>query len=295
MGDRLRRRTVGPVSVVPTMLTLANLICGFAAIHYATLPLAETAVFGWTTITVGGTLIFLGMFFDAIDGSVARLTRSTSDLGAQLDSIADVVTFGVAPAFLMLGLVEHYYRADTGVPTFVGPGVDSVYGKAVWSIAALYVCGAGLRLARFNAETESADVEDHEYFRGLPTPGAAGAVASLIVLQQHLLHTSDRAGDSVTFGKIVALFIPLIALLCAIGMVSNLHYPHVVNRYLRRGRDFSSLVRIALPVIAAVWFLQETLAAACTFYALSGPLGLFRRRKRTETETIQEDPSLEHD
>ena len=117
------------------MLTLANLVCGFAAIHYATRPLAETAVFGWTTITVGGTLIFLGMFFDAIDGSVARLTRSTSDLGAQLDSIADIVTFGVAPAFLMLGLVDHYYRAAGGDPAFVGPGVDSVYGKAVWAIA----------------------------------------------------------------------------------------------------------------------------------------------------------------
>ena len=65
MGDRLRQRTVGPVSVVPTMLTLANLVCGFAAIHYATKPLAETAVFGWTTITVGGNFnkivsIFIG-------------------------------------------------------------------------------------------------------------------------------------------------------------------------------------------------------------------------------------------
>ncbi len=288
MGDRLRQRTVGPVSVVPTMLTLANLVCGFAAIHYATRPLAETAVFGWTTITVGGTLVFLGMFFDAIDGSVARLTRSTSDLGAQLDSIADIVTFGVAPAFLMLGLVDHYYRASGGAPAFIGPGVDSVYGKAVWAIAALYVCGAGLRLARFNAETDSPDEDSHQFFRGLPTPGAAGAVASLIVLQQHLLHTSDGAADSSTFAKVAALFIPLIALLCAIGMVSNLRYAHVVNRYLRRGRDFGSLVRIALPVMAAIWFLQETLAAACTLYAISGPLGLLHPRDRqpdTATET----------
>lgn len=278
MSSRLRQRTVGPVSVLPTMLTLANLVCGFAAIHYATQPLTETAVFGWTTITVGGTLVFLGMFFDAIDGSVARLTRSTSDIGAQLDSLADIVSFGVAPAFLMLGLVEHYYRADGGVHAFAGPGADSIYGKVVWSIAALYVCGAGLRLARFNSETDSPDVEDHEYFRGLPTPGAAGAVASLIVLHQHLLHTSEGVNDSTTFAKAAALFIPLIALLCAIGMVSNLRYAHVVNRYLRGSRDFGALVRIALPVMAAVWFLQETLAAACTLYAISGPAGLLRRR-----------------
>ena len=285
--ERLHERTVGSASVVPTMLTLANLICGFAAIHYATRPLAETVVFGWTSITVGGTLVFLGMFFDAVDGSVARLTRSTSDLGAQLDSLADIVTFGVAPAFLMLGLVDHYYRADGGAPAFVGPNTDSFYGKAVWSIAALYVCGAGLRLARFNSETASPDTEDHLDFRGLPTPGAAGAVASLIVLQQHLLHTNDLAGDSVTFARLAALFIPFVALLCAIGMVSNMRYPHVVNRYLRGGRDFGSIVRIALPVIAAVWFLQETLAAACTLYALWTParfvLGRGRRKKTATT------------
>ena len=270
---------MGPISVVPTILTLANLVCGFAAIHYASEPLAPTAVFGWSTITVGGALIFLGMFFDAIDGSVARLTRSTSDLGAQLDSLADVVTFGVAPAFLMLQLVDAYYRESATVAgAFAGPGVVSVYGKAVWAIAALYVCGAGLRLARFNAETPSHEESDHRFFKGLPTPGAAGAVASLILLQQHLMFTRFDATESLTFDRVAALTIPVIALLCAIGMVSNTRYPHVVNRYLRGGRDFGSVVRMILPVVAAIWFLQETLAAACTLYALSGPLGVLRRR-----------------
>jgi CDP-diacylglycerol--serine O-phosphatidyltransferase len=292
--ERIRQRTLGPISVVPTMLTLANLVCGFAAIHYATKPFGETALLGWTTITLAGSLIFLGMFFDAIDGSVARLTRSTSDLGAQLDSIADIVSFGVAPAFLMLGLVDHYYRfgGDTATPAFVGPGVDSAYGKAVWAIAALYVCGAGLRLARFNAETPSHAEDDHLNFKGLPTPGAAGAVASLIVLQQHLLHTSEAAPSSITFAKIAALAIPIIALLCALGMVSSLPYPHVVNRYLRRGRDFQSLVRIALPVMAAIWFMQETVAIACTTYALSGPLRGLARRRRDDLATT---PDVEHD
>ena len=296
--ERLRQRTLGPISVVPTMLTLANLVCGFAAIHYATKPFGETAMLGWTTITVGGSLIFLGMFFDAVDGSVARLTRSTSDLGAQLDSIADIVSFGVAPAFLMLGLVDHYYRlgGDAATPAFIGPGVDSVYGKAVWAIAALYVCGAGLRLARFNAETPSHAEEDHLNFKGLPTPGAAGAVASLIVLQQHLLHTSEAAPSSITFAKVAALAIPFIALLCALGMVSNLPYPHVVNRYLRGSRDFPSLVRIALPVMTAIWFMQETVAIACTAYAISGPLrGVARRRRGWATEPVPVETELPFD
>ena len=286
-----RRRTLGPISVVPTLLTLANLMCGFAAIHYASRGDVTTAVFGWNAITVGGCLIFLGMFFDAIDGSVARLTRSTSDLGAQLDSIADVVTFGVAPAFLMLQLVEAYYGSGADADaTVVGPGVASVYGKAVWAIAALFVCGGALRLARFNAETVSHDEADHRFFKGLPIPGAAGAVASLIVLHQHLLYTRFDATESLAFDRIAALTIPVIALLCGLGMVSNLRYPHVVNRYLRGARDFGSLVRIALPLVAAVWFLQETLAAACTLYALSGPLGLLRRRTDGEAEPADTMP-----
>lgn len=261
------------ISIVPTILTLSNLICGFAAIHYATQPFGVTTVFGWTNITVGAALVFLGMFFDAIDGSVARLTRSTSDLGAQLDSLSDIVTFGVAPAFLMLELVEHYYRIDgqAAVNAFVGPGVDSMYGKVVWAIAALYVCGAGLRLARFNTDTASADEKDHREFSGLPTPGAAGAVASLILLQQHLLFTTSTVSESVTFARVAALAIPFVALLCAIGMVSNLAYPHMVNRYLRGRHDFGTIVRLVLPIIGAIWFLQETLAIGCTWYALYGP------------------------
>lgn len=279
----LRRRTLESISIVPTLLTLSNLICGFAAIHYATQPFGVTSIFGWTNITVGAALVFLGMFFDAIDGSVARLTRSTSDLGAQLDSLSDVVTFGVAPGFLMLELVEHYYRIDgsASVTAFVGPGVDSLYGKVVWAIAALYVCGAGLRLARFNTDNASPDEKDHREFRGLPTPGAAGAIASLILLQQHLLYTTSAASESVTFARVAALAIPFVALLCAIGMVSNLPYPHMVNRYLRGQRDFGAIVRMVLPIIGAIWFLQETLAIGCTWYALYGPVrGVLRNSKR---------------
>lgn len=290
--ERIRERTLGPVSVVPTLLTLANLLCGFAAIHYATQPYGTTTVFGWTTITVGGSLIFLGMLFDALDGTVARLTRSTSELGAQLDSIADIVTFGVAPAFLMLELVEHHYRigGDAAASAFIGPGVDSAYGKTVWAIAALFVCGAGLRLARFNSETDSDLEEDHRYFKGLPTPGAAGAVASLIVLHQHLLFTTTRAPDSVTFARVAALAIPLVALLSGLAMVSNIPYPHVVNRYLRGGRDYGSLVRITLPIIALVWFMQETVALACTAYALAGPVRSLRRSVR-RTGTLEVKPT----
>ena len=275
--------------MTPTLLTLANLVCGFAAIHFASQPVSISPFFEWSTLTLAGALVFLGMFFDAIDGSVARLTRSTSDLGAQLDSLCDMVTFGVAPAYLMLRLVAYYYIGDSAESSLVvvGPAVDSIYGKGVWAIAAFYICCAALRLARFNIEVGSHDESAHRTFRGLPTPGAAGAVASLIVLHQHLLFTKD-ASESLAIARTTALVLPIITLLGGMAMVSSIPYPHIVNRYMRQKRDFGSLVRIVLPVIAAIWFLQATLAIFCTAYALSGPFRLasiyMRNRPRTKSD-----------
>ena len=105
---------VPPISTLPTLMTLGNLLCGFAAIHYASKPVEITSIFGWSSLTVAGLLIFLGMFFDSIDGTIARLTKSTSEVGAALDSLADVVTFGVAPAVMMLRLTTYYYYGRRG-------------------------------------------------------------------------------------------------------------------------------------------------------------------------------------
>ena len=290
---RFRRRAMKPISATPTLLTLANLVCGFAAIHFASSPVDTSSIFQWSTLTVAGSLIFLGMFFDAIDGSVARLTRSTSDLGAQLDSLCDMVTFGVAPAYLMLRLVGYYYvgpGADAPpMEAFLGPDGDSLYGKTVWAISAFYICCAALRLARFNAEVDSAEESDHRYFRGLPTPGAAGVIASLIILHQHFLFTNTGASDSIAIARLSALAFPFLTLVCGLAMVSSIPYPHVVNQYLRRQRDFGSLLRVVLPIVAAIWFLQATLAFVCTTYAFSGPVKIlilkFRRRSHSTVNT----------
>lgn len=265
------RRRIRPTHALPTLLTLGNLVCGFAAIHYATKPVGPTQIFGWSTLTVAGLLLFFGMFFDAIDGGVARLTRSTSDLGAQLDSLADVVSFGVAPAFMMLRLVSHYYGPQGSV-TILSPDADVFYAKILWASAAIYVCCTALRLARFNAETPGPGEEDHRSFKGLPSPGAAGTVVSLIVLHQHLLAVRDGVEDSQFFARMAALGIPLITLLCAFAMVSTIRYVHFANRVLRVRRDFPGLVRIVVPAIACVFWPQITLAIGFTVYALSGPV-----------------------
>ncbi|MEC8560328.1 MAG: CDP-alcohol phosphatidyltransferase family protein [Planctomycetota bacterium] len=278
-----RPRRVPPISTVPTLMTLGNLLCGFAAIHYATQAVGVTSVFGWSSLTVAGLLIFVGMFFDSIDGTIARLTKSTSELGAVLDSLADVVTFGVAPALMMLRLITYYYYGpEVGESMVVGNEQGDVFSKLVWGIAAVYVCCATLRLARFQVETPSAKVEDHRYFSGLPTPGAAGAVASLIVLHQHLLFKGQALNaDAVTLPSIFALGVPVVTLLCAIGMVSRIRYDHFANRYLRPKRDFTQFARIMIPLVFLILWPQITFAAGFTTYAVSGPVAeLVRRSNR---------------
>ena len=277
LDGRPRRKRRRVASVLPTLLTLGNVICGFAAIHYAAKEMDDTA-FGYSTLSFAGGLIFLGMFFDAIDGTVARLTRSTSNLGAQLDSLADVITFGVAPAFMTLRLVSHYY-GPTGGHEILGPA-DQPYAKLLWAIAAFYVCCTALRLARFNAEVRSDKAEDHLYFKGLPSPGAGGTVASLIVLHQCLLHQHAGIEDGLAFARAAALGIPAVVLIVAFAMVSNIRYSHFVNRVLRSRRSFPGLIRVVLPVLFAIWWPRETLAAGFVIYALSGPvLALFLRPK----------------
>lgn len=272
-----RRRRRRAASVLPTLLTLGNVICGFAAIHYAAKPIEDSA-FGFSTLSFAGALVFLGMFFDAIDGSVARLTRSTSDLGAQLDSLADVITFGVAPAFMTLRLVSHYYSPADG-HTILGPA-DNAYAKVLWAIAAFYVCCTALRLARFNTEVRSDKEEDHLYFKGLPSPGAGGTVASLIVLHQYLVYTYTGIEEGLGFARIAALGIPLVTAITAFAMVSSIRYSHFANNILRSRRTFPGLIRVVLPVLIALWWPRETLAAGFVLYALSGPVLAIVRYRR---------------
>ena len=269
---RRRRRAA---SVLPTLMTLGNVICGFAAIHYAAKEMHETA-FGFSTLSFAGGLVFLGMFFDAIDGTVARLTRSTSAMGAQLDSLADVITFGVAPAFMTLRLVSHYYGPAEG-HTLLGPA-DNAYAKVLWAIAAFYVCCTALRLARFNAEVRSEKKEDHLYFKGLPSPGAGGTVASLIVLHQYLVSRHAGIEEGLTFARAAALGIPAVTAIVAFAMVSNIRYSHFVIKVLGSRLTFPALIRVVLPVLVAIWWWREALAVGFVLYALSWPVMALVRR-----------------
>ena len=280
----LRRRRVLPPQVVwPLLFTLGNLIAGFAAIHYAYKGAEWHGPWGWSGLTMAGALIFLGMLLDSFDGAVARLTNSVSELGAALDSLADLVTCGVAPAVMVLALVSSYLGTD-GSLTLLGPDADLPWGKVVWGIAAVYVCCTALRLARFTVETEPAKGPNEDMaFHGLPSPGAAGLIAAIILLHQHIL-----AGGTETLwiGRAYAFGVPIVMLIGAIAMVSKIPYDHFINRYLGRPQSFRFIAFLVIIIFTCIWWFQETVAIGFIAYALTGPIYVLRNRGKIVEELI---------
>jgi len=208
------------IAVLPALITLANGVCGFGAITLAAriprgmMPLDETAV-NW--LWCSAVLILLAMVFDALDGRVARMARSTSDFGAHLDSLCDAISFGVAPAFLLLKLCSDHDRFSP----------EGVWIKALWVVAALYVMCVVLRLARFNVETDDKP-ESHLEFSGLPSPAAAGAIASIAILRNELYDPPVSQllvmlqSDPRAVGQVIELGLPLATVALAMVMVSRL-------------------------------------------------------------------------
>lgn len=273
-ASRRRERRLRRVATLPSLVTLGNLICGFAAIYCGLLsvqangtdlsrltlrsPLLERMA--PTYLAIGGYLIFAAMICDAIDGRLARATRKTSDFGGQLDSLADVISFGAAPAVLMICLV---------MPALPGQPDTAVGGRIVWRIswvaAAGFVLCTALRLARFNVENVH-DESAHLRFRGLPAPGAAGALASLVILHEDVIRTQIQWAS-----RWLVMILPIAAIGLAVLMVSRLRYVHFVNMYLRGRRPISHLVTILL-VLAIAWIYPQLVLALLVWgYALSGP------------------------
>jgi len=272
-----RRRRLQAIAVLPSLFTLGNLLAGFAAIYFAAKPATDDEAI--SSLTFAGMLIFIGMFFDAVDGYVARLTHSASEMGGQLDSLSDIVTFGVAPAYMTLQLVSRYYIGADGEQTAViSPLHSDAFARVFWVCAAIYVSCTALRLARFNVETDSGILDDHLYFRGLPTPGAAGCVAGLILLHQHHLELLDYLWMARTTG----LGMIFILLLCGMAMVSRLPYVHVPNRYLRGHASFSSIVKFAIILVCTAFYPHEALAIGFTGYTLSAPIRYLTRLWRRQ-------------
>jgi CDP-diacylglycerol--serine O-phosphatidyltransferase len=161
-GDRPERFRRG-VYLLPSLMTVSNLLCGYASVVYSTRGDFDTAA----------VLLGIAMVVDTLDGFFARLTHSQSAFGAELDSLADVVSFGVAPAILAFtwGLWP--------------------LGRLGWAAGFIYVTAAALRLARFNIQSATGD---KKYFAGLPSPAAASVTASTVFMYPWGLQDPRVAG-----------------------------------------------------------------------------------------------------
>jgi CDP-diacylglycerol--serine O-phosphatidyltransferase len=194
-------------------------------------------------------MILVAMLADMLDGRLARMSQHTSSFGGQLDSLCDVISFGVAPAFLMLKLVES--KLDLSTVLWGG-----LLHRFIWLAALAYISCAAIRLARFNVENEENEAA-HMSFVGLPSPGAAGVVVSLVIFQQEQVPT---------LGLLVYL-LPFVTLGMAILMVSRVRYPHLLNVYLTGKRPFGYLIRILFLLGLAMWDIQTALVLVFGFFA----------------------------
>jgi CDP-diacylglycerol--serine O-phosphatidyltransferase len=186
-----------------------------------------------------------------LDGHLARRVQGTSSFGGQLDSLCDIISFGVAPAFLMLKMLEYGLES-------VGLSDESFLQRFIWLSAAAYISCAAIRLARFNVENEE-DESAHMSFMGLPTPAAAGVIVSLVIFHQETLPTLA-----------IICVLPFLALGISILMVSRIRYPHILNQYLRGKKPFSYLMRVLLLLAFVWWNIQVALVLIfCGFAANS--------------------------
>lgn len=247
-------------AVLPTMLTLGNAVCGFGAITFAAKWSGGDPAL---SLFIASCLIYLAMVFDALDGSAARLTKQTSEFGAQLDSLCDAISFGAAPAFLML----QFSQSRDYHPRFL------------WLIAVLYVVCAVLRLARFNVETDEDDA--HDSFSGLPSPAAAGTVASfpLMVFWFRNLEDSDLVRPSERLAhhldQWTANVLPIITLAVACLMVSRIRYAHLVNQLIRGRRSRQHLIQVVFALAVMFLMPQVSVPLFCCWFAFGSPLKAF--------------------
>lgn len=226
-------------AILPTLFTIGNLFLGFSAIVQALRLNFESAA----------QFIVVAVIFDMLDGRIARMTGTTSEFGAQLDSLADIVSFGVAPA-----IIAYQWGLATLHRSYLA--------------AFFFVMCAAIRLARFNVQRK---VVDGRYFVGLPSPAAAGFVISIVYFRPEPL--SDRLG---------ALFTMALLVVGAFLMVSTLRYWSFKTFDLRSRRSYFAMVGIAALLALVATEPAWALLAWSVGYTLSGPvayvIALLRRK-----------------
>ncbi|QCU90600.1 CDP-diacylglycerol--serine O-phosphatidyltransferase [Thiomicrorhabdus sediminis] len=231
------------IYLLPNLMTTAALFAGFYAVI--------AGIQG--NFEMGAIAIFIAMVFDGLDGRIARMTNSCSAFGAEYDSLADMVSFGLAPAIL----VFQWALMD--------------FGKLGWLVAFIYTVGAALRLARFNTQVATAD---KRYFQGLPSPAAAALLAGLIWM--------------VESNQIELAIMPLVALgltlFAGIMMVSNVRFSSFKELKLKDKVPFVTLLVVVLVFVVVTLKPAMILFLFFLVYAFSGPVMtlMLLRKKRAD-------------
>ncbi|MDR2159530.1 MAG: CDP-alcohol phosphatidyltransferase family protein [Treponema sp.] len=282
-----KRRRLKYIAILPSIITLMNAMFGFLAIVCASRgpgPRMEITMFHRffpTWFALSGYTIFFAMIADLLDGQAARLSKTTSSFGGQLDSLSDAISFGVAPAFLMMQVVKVHYEHLR----IESPKLTQIAGKSVLFIAIFYAMCTVIRLARFNVENVE-DESAHTRFAGLPSPAGAGVVVSLVIfLQDFLPKVADRSGSLfLVFENAVVWALPFVTLLAGILMVTRISYPHAVNQFLRGKKTFTTFLVILFAGLLLVWNIQLAMVIGFCGFALFGvvrwaALSIFRREK----------------
>jgi CDP-diacylglycerol--serine O-phosphatidyltransferase len=274
MRRHRRRAYIRSVQLLPSLATLGNAVCGFGAMYVVTMG-SDAAHVGTDPVMVMFSnhrflvacyLILLAMVFDALDGRLARWARHTTDFGGQLDSMADVISFGAAPAMIALALFKDLFNDQV-------PGLPWMLSRAVWAIGAIYMSCAAIRLARFNVSNEHGE-QHHMSFLGLPSPGAAAAVVGLVLIQQDLYLEWQHSSHPVLRGLVVftTSLLPPVVLASGLLMTSGFRFPHLINKYLRGRRTFGRLIFALILVGLLVTAHRYTIGVAAIGYAISAPV-----------------------
>ena len=270
---------------IPTLLTIGNSLCGFTAILWC-LQAYERSILkskGAGSITQGDLpdpamlpvifascawLILGAMIFDALDGWTARKLKATSLHGIQMDSLADMVTFGVAPPVVVA--ISAHINALSGHGYYIADGFLR-YDRMVWMACGIYMACAACRLALYNVH--AIEEKKSENFSGIPSPGAAAAVCSIIVIDTSFLNLPEW---------FMTIVLPIYTAFLGVLMISTIPYPHMgkwLMSPVKRNRKLILLGAIvAIAIAEQIRFNQGpklTSAVLVTVYVLSGPIKYF--------------------
>jgi len=236
------------IHILPSLFTTGNVFCGF----YAFIAVLNEQFYfaAWAIVA--------GMIFDGLDGRIARLTKTTSAFGEQYDSLADIITFGMAPAFLAYSWVL------------------KPFGRLGWMAAFLFLLCATLRLARFNVTKPEIR---SEHFVGLPSPASAVVIASIVIAFEDLFAT--RMNPFIMVMVVYAL---------AFLMVSNIKYPAFKRFDFKKRVVFSRFLFVILFIYVLATIPRVALFILGVTYAIIGPIGLLLKNKKLEAESSKTSP-----